>query len=134
MAKLKANTIVAHPDTGVPTVLLEGETIPDWAKGIIGAHLGGSAPEADTGTPNAAVPAWAQMLQSRLDELLGHDAAQDEDADTGDDGPDSVKPGGSASREDWAAYAQTKGATEDELKAPGEGGLTRDQLRDKYGA
>jgi hypothetical protein len=39
MAKLTDNTVVAHPDTGAPTVLLKGDDVPDWAKGLVGNHL-----------------------------------------------------------------------------------------------
>ncbi|GAA2516702.1 hypothetical protein [Winogradskya humida] len=44
------------------------------------------------------------------------------------------KPSGRDSRERWAAYAATKGATEAELAPVDEDGLTREQLREKYGA
>lgn len=37
------------------------------------------------------------------------------------------EPGGNASREEWAAYARTRGATDDDLKD-----LKRDDIRDKY--
>lgn len=45
--------------------------------------------------------------------------------------PDSEAPKGNASRDEWAAYATTKGAPESETA---EDGLSRDELRDKYGA
>jgi hypothetical protein len=38
-----------------------------------------------------------------------------------------------SSRDAWAAYAGTKGAPEDETKPVDEGGLSRDDLRSKYG-
>lgn len=44
------------------------------------------------------------------------------------------RPHGNASRDAWAAYAATKGAPEDETKAVDEGGLSRDELRSKYGS
>jgi hypothetical protein len=44
------------------------------------------------------------------------------------------KPAGNASRDDWAAYAATKGAPEEETRAQDEGGLSRDDLRAKYGS
>ncbi|MBM0277816.1 hypothetical protein [Micromonospora tarensis] len=43
-------------------------------------------------------------------------------------------PNGRSSREDWAAYATTKGAPAEETKAVDEGGLSRDDLRAKYGS
>lgn len=42
-------------------------------------------------------------------------------------------PAGNAGRDAWADYARSKGASEDELKEPADGGLSRDALRDKYG-
>lgn len=52
-----------------------------------------------------------------------------EDDTTTDDGP----PKGNASREAWADYAGQNGATEDETAPVDDGGLTRDELRDKFG-
>lgn len=43
------------------------------------------------------------------------------------------QPAGNGKREDWVEFARTKGAPEDELKAQEEGGLSRDELREKYG-
>ena len=45
------------------------------------------------------------------------------------DGDDDA-PGGNAGREDWAKYAKSKGAPKEETD---EGGLSRNELRDKYG-
>lgn len=44
------------------------------------------------------------------------------------------RPAGNASRDDWAAYATGKGAPAEETKPVDEGGLSRDDLRAKYGA
>lgn len=44
------------------------------------------------------------------------------------------RPAGNASRDDWAAYAASKGAPEDETKPVDQGGLSRDDLRAKYGS
>lgn len=43
------------------------------------------------------------------------------------------KPDGRASREKWAEYAKTKGASDDELKSVEQGGLSQADLRAKYG-
>lgn len=87
MAKLNSNTVVTHPETGAPAVLLSGEDVPDWAEGLIGDHL------------------------------IEH---ADEELD---------KPAGNASLEAWTTYVlESDQASEDEIK-----GLTRDELRDKYG-
>jgi len=44
------------------------------------------------------------------------------------------QPAGNAKRDDWAEFARSKGAPEEELVPPEEGGLTRAELIDKYGA
>lgn len=44
-----------------------------------------------------------------------------------------AEPKGNASREDWAAYATKKGAPEEETKPVEDGGLSRDDLKAKYG-
>ncbi|MFI5839450.1 hypothetical protein ACIA8K_07020 [Catenuloplanes sp. NPDC051500] len=55
----------------------------------------------------------------------------DEPADS--EQPDELeKPAANASRKDWAAYAASQGAPDEETAE--QGGLTRDQLREKYGA
>ncbi|MFG3639090.1 hypothetical protein ACGF3C_02300 [Micromonospora sp. NPDC047762] len=43
-------------------------------------------------------------------------------------------PNGRSSREDWATFATTKGAPDEETKPVDEGGLSRDDLRAKYGS
>lgn len=43
-------------------------------------------------------------------------------------------PGGRDSREKWAAYARTRGASDTDVAPVDQGGLTRDQLRERYGA
>lgn len=43
------------------------------------------------------------------------------------------RPAGNGSREAWAAYATTKGAPEEETRTVDEGGLSRDDLRTRYG-
>lgn len=56
MAALSGNTIVAHPETGAPTILLKGEDVPDWAEGLIGDHLieGASEKASEDGMPPRA--------------------------------------------------------------------------------
>lgn len=90
MTKLNSNTVVTHPETGAPAVLLSGEDVPDWAEGLIGDHL-----------------------------IEGAD----------DESEALEKPAGNASLEAWATYVlESDQASEDEIK-----GMTRDELRDKYG-
>lgn len=47
--------------------------------------------------------------------------------------PADGEPKGNASREDWVAYATTKGAPEEETKPVEDGGLSRNDLKAKYG-
>lgn len=49
-------------------------------------------------------------------------------------GPGPTKPAGNGSRDDWAAYAASQGAPEWETASVDQGGLSRDDLRAKYGA
>lgn len=47
---------------------------------------------------------------------------------------DDKPPAGNASRDAWAAWAAKKDAPDEETRAPEDGGLSRDQLREKYGS
>lgn len=47
--------------------------------------------------------------------------------------PVDEAPKGNASREEWAAYAMTKGAPAEETRPVDEGGLKQTELREKYG-
>lgn len=53
------------------------------------------------------------------------DVAQDQEPAPDEDD----RPAGNASTEDWQEYARTQGATDADLE-----GLSRNELRDKYGA
>ena len=39
MPKLTGNTVVSHPETYQPVVLLTGSDLPVWAVGLVGDHL-----------------------------------------------------------------------------------------------
>jgi hypothetical protein len=79
MATLNSNTIVAHPETGAPTVLLSGDEVPDWAAELIGDHLLASAadkegdqtpdPDADALPPTSGrgsgVEAWQKYADGK---------------------------------------------------------------------
>lgn len=57
MAILSDNTVLAHPETGVPVVLLKGEEVPDWATDLVGDHLiEGGAAEAQSEDSDALPP------------------------------------------------------------------------------
>jgi hypothetical protein len=47
--------------------------------------------------------------------------------------PPAGKPAGNASREAWAAHAAELGAPDEETRPVEDGGLSRDELRSKYG-
>ncbi len=47
--------------------------------------------------------------------------------------PGSDAPKGNASREEWAAYAALKGASEEDTRPVEEGGLKQTELREKLG-
>lgn len=53
MPKLTANVVLAHPETGEPTVLPAGSDLPDWAGGMVGEHVL-SEPEKPKRTRRAA--------------------------------------------------------------------------------
>lgn len=44
------------------------------------------------------------------------------------------QPAGNASRDDWAVYAESRGAPGSETAPVADGGLGRDELREKYGS
>lgn len=59
----------------------------------------------------------------------------DEPTDVGADMSSlDTQPAGNAKRDDWVEYARAHGASEEELESQEEGGLSRDELRGKYGA
>lgn len=45
MARLVANVLVSHPGTGEPVALLAGTEVPEWAAGMLGAHVLDEAPD-----------------------------------------------------------------------------------------
>jgi hypothetical protein len=71
----------------------------------------------------------SDQLQQLLDAEMVAAAEPGEEAEE----PGSQKPHGNANRDTWAEYARTQGASEDEVKPQDEGGLSRDDLRAKYG-
>jgi len=83
-----------------------------------------------------AVKAQEEAAQKRTDESEAAGPAADKAAgvtDDADEDDDAPRPGGNASRDDWAAYAESKGAAKDETRPVDQGGLSRDDLRLKYG-
>lgn len=99
MPRLAGNTIVAHPETGAPTVLLAGDEVPDWAEELIGAHLidGASDGEQVDGLPPKAgkgsgIAAWKKYADDNgvsytegatRDEIIAAVEAQEDQAPDG---------------------------------------------------
>lgn len=131
------NTVVENPEDGGRVTLLKGETVPAWAADQVGDHL----VEGSAGAAKAArrAPAVAEQRYPTAKEIAAEvvallreemDAHADDDADQA---PVDEAPKGNASREEWAAYAATKGAPEEETRPVDEGGLKHADLKDKYG-
>lgn len=51
MARLAANTVLSHPDTMQVVTLSEGEELPEWAAGLVGAHLLAEDEPVEAGKP-----------------------------------------------------------------------------------
>lgn len=102
---MTGNTVVESPETGERVVLVEGERVPDWAR------------SPDPNTPG--------LIGSHLYEAVGELDQPDPPVDEA--------PKGNASRDEWAAYAASKGAPEEETRPVDEGGLKHADLKDKYG-
>lgn len=51
MATLVDTTVVRHPSTRKPVVLHKGDRLPDWAQGLVGAHLLDEPADADAESP-----------------------------------------------------------------------------------
>jgi len=97
------------------------------ADSFAGEHVavpaGTPVPGEPPNVPVTEQPAAAATIAERVDRAQAAvDAAQA-----------GGKPRGNASRADWAAYAASQGASEDETKAVEEGGLSQSDLRAKYG-
>lgn len=76
--------------------------------------------------PHAGVPDYEAGKQDVDAAPVPEPGEPDEEAaeEAGDD-----RPAGNASKADWVAYAVTQGADPDEAE-----GLSRDELREQYGA
>lgn len=80
-------------------------------------------------------PLPASIGQDELDRLAGEgfiaEVAEVAEVEVEAEAPPvDEAPKGNASREDWAAYAKSKGAPDEETA---DGGLTQTELRAKYG-
>lgn len=114
-------------DDGVERTALRGDTvdITDDADLKRGQRLDVFASDADKkpGTAFGDFLAARQADPAATDEPVGTPSA-----------PPADRPGSNDSRDKWVAYATGKGAPAEETKPTTEGGLSRDALRDKYGA
>jgi hypothetical protein len=112
---------------GLERTALRGDTVDltDDADVERGERLGAFATVADLKDGSA----FADFLASRSPTAEAGPAETSHEPT-----PAADKPGRNDSREKWADYARSKGAPEPELVPAGEGGLSRDALRDKYGS
>lgn len=88
----------------------------------------------DAVVPNVDDENAQHHIDSGLAEEYSDTSEETPDGTSGPDGDAaSALPKGNASREEWAAYATTKGAPDEETKPVEEGGLKQTELREKYG-
>ena len=116
-------------EDGIERTALRGETVELGEADVArGERLGTFASDADL-KPGTVFGDWytAQAANQKAATDAGIPALVEP---VNPDAPE--KPAASASRATWAAYAASKGAPEAETAE--QGGLTRDQLREKYGA
>lgn len=113
---------------GVERTALRGETvkITDEADLERGERLDAFA-SAEDKKPGTVFGDFLAARQQQQEAQSDPAAAQPEK-------PPADQPSKNDSREKWADYARGKGAPDAELAPANEGGLTRDALRDKYGA
>jgi hypothetical protein len=104
-----------HAGAPVPTKVNQEDLERHLRKGMVAEE---GSPEAD-----AAVVGGEPVVFEGSESGVPQSQAQ----------PAGGRPHGNASRDVWAAYAGTKGAPEDETKPVDEGGLSRDDLRARYG-
>lgn len=151
-------TVRVKDDVGSDVIqgYYEGATLPEGVneddldkqvrKGMVAAK---GSKEADAASPhgqrvtfddmgNPLTPQQAEELEAQRQERrqARNDARQSRVSATPAPASEepNAKPGNNDSREKWVAYATSKNAPAEETKPVNEGGLSRDALRDKYGA
>lgn len=96
-----------------PTGLLNGRDWPDVGEVLeVEDHHGADMCAAGIGAP---------VVDDGVETAVAPEAEQRSDA-----------PKGNASRDEWAAYAASLGAPEEETKPVEDGGLKQTELREKY--
>jgi len=116
MRRLTDNTVVRHPQTGEAVLLAAGGPLPDWAEGLVGAHLLDGPKVTATPPPFSESPADERArLLARLAELGdtgGQAGPGPEPAGSGQTRDDDAPPpkGGSGSGAPaWREYAARHG-------------------------
>jgi hypothetical protein len=110
---------------------------PDVNRPTVGAPEPGSPAELYDRDPVAAAQAAATAGQPTIVQTSGAGlglAGDEPTADSSAEGSAGARPRGNASRDVWAAYAAQQGASQDETRSEDEGGLSRDDLRTRYGS
>lgn len=134
--RLKTAVILSDPD-GVFKHFGVGEALPAWAvKAVAGSDvLEGDEPEADEEEPETPVSAPEEPVVAESTPeapAAPEDGSQEPSQPVDEDLIGSVEtveqPAGNGSLEDWAAFAQSKGATDEDLE-----GKSRNEIRAAYG-
>lgn len=114
---------------GVERTALRGETVDILEEDDLerGERLGAFATDEDL---KPGTPFGDFYTAQEANRKAAADAGMPALAET----PAAERPGGNDSREKWVEFARAAGAPDDELAPLDEGGLSRDRLREKYGA
>jgi hypothetical protein len=101
---------------------------PDVSRPTVGTPEPGSPAAAYDEDPVAAAQAAAKAGEPAVTQLSGAGLGL-----AGGEAGGGKPPRANASRDDWAAHAASKGAAGEEVAPVDQGGLSRDELRAKYG-
>lgn len=124
--RLRTSVILSHE--GEIVIFPVGDRVPAWAAKQIGdldvyessrREAQTPAPEPETGpeTPEEAEATPSATEEVSVPENAGEDASVVVE-----------QPSGNGSTEEWAAFAKSKGATDEDLE-----GMSRNEIRAKYG-
>lgn len=75
----------------------------------------------------------ANADKDHVEQLVDGGLVEEVDDPKAEEVEEVERPDGRGSRDKWADYAKTRGASEDEVKPESEGGLSKSDLVAKYG-
>jgi hypothetical protein len=90
-------------------------------------------PEAERATSFGQPVAFDERGMPKSEATLAAEREAAQRRRGGGSGDGSGAPAGNASREAWAAFAAANGAPQEETASVEDGGLSRDELRSRYG-